>query len=150
MLQMSDSQLEWTHDFIQTMFPLPEASNHEHDVPLLTQCDVTVLRASPVAQHNMLAALKRMSNFYGVPPFADPHYIGIPPFWAQESRNHNHKRITRIIKSLRFFGLSHQASEFYSGVCAVVDAVAGLSEDGGVTYETRAFWKDALEGPLPF
>ena len=146
MLAMSDLQLDWTHDFIQTLFPLTERSEHEPNAPILTPTDVSLLRASPEARRRMLTALVRMSNFFGAPPFADPEHVGMPPFWALQSSNHNHKRITRMIKSLRLFGMEQEAREFYAGICAVADAVGPMSEDGGVTPLTRTFWKDALEG----
>lgn len=147
-LAMSDLQLDWTHDFIQTLFPLAERSEHEPNAPILTPADASLLRASPEARRRMLAALVRMSNFFGAPPFADPKHHGMPPYWALQSSNHNHKRITRMIKSLRLFGMEEEARDFYTGICAVADAVGPLSEDGGVTALTRTFWKDALEGPI--
>jgi hypothetical protein len=65
---MTDPQKEWAHDFIvPTVFSLAVVSLLKFidpTAPLHTRDDAVILRASPVAKCNMLAASKRMSNFF--------------------------------------------------------------------------------------
>lgn len=56
--------------------------------------------------------------------------------------NHNHLRITRIIRSLRVLGLEDEARLFF-------EAVEGVYEDTGkIGQRSLMFWRRAMERPL--
>lgn len=56
--------------------------------------------------------------------------------------NHNHLRITRIIRSLRVLGLEDEARVFF-------EAVEGVYEDTGkIGQRSLMFWRRAMERPL--
>jgi hypothetical protein len=92
--------LESHHDFIQWLFPLPEASRAVPGSPVLTAAEILAIKASPKAQANLAAAQRRMEWFY---EWTD--------HWLQRG-DHNQLRITRIIKSVRLLVGDAQADQF--------------------------------------
>ena len=119
MLAFDDDRLERTHDYIQWLFPLPERSGAQPDAPVLTPEDVDLLRASVAAQAVLAAATDRMAAFY-----RDTRH------WLAAS-DHNHLRITRIIRSLRLLRGDPYADAFRRFVLARAEAaeapINGLS-----------------------
>jgi hypothetical protein len=133
-LSWSDKQLEMTHDYIQKLFPLPELSGATAvSAPILDEQTVLLFRQSRQLQTNVLRALKCMLSFYGfdavdkgwgdhentlltITPKNNPQ----PGFahWVKKT-NHNHRRITRIIRCLRLLGLGGAATDFFNAVIAV-------------------------------
>lgn len=88
-LALDDVALEHRHDFIQWLFPLPEPSRSVPGSPVLTAEDRAAISGSATAVTNLLAAAERMSIFYES-----------TDSWLA-SHDHNHLRISRIIRSLR-------------------------------------------------
>ena len=84
-----DKAIEQTHDFIQWMFPLKERSESVPGVPTLSEEDIEAIRANEVARAN----LERSAQWYLGFLQRNDHWI--KPF------NHNHLRVTRVIKSVR-------------------------------------------------
>src|SRR4051812_18614981 len=89
-----DHRLEQVHDFIQWLFPLREPSGANPDAPALDDADIREFRSSPELQSNLRASYLRMLSFYSAPA---KHWL--------TPGNHNHLRITRMIKSMRLLGL---------------------------------------------
>lgn len=86
---MDDHALERHHDFIQWLFPLPEPSRAVPGSPVLTSGDRMAIAGSATALAHLAAAADRMSRFYATTDaWLAPH-------------DHNHLRISRIIRSLR-------------------------------------------------
>lgn len=83
-----DKAIEQTHDFIQWMFPLEEKSESVPGVPTLSPEDIVAIRTNGVARAN----LERSAQWYLGFLQRNEHWI--------ISYNHNHLRITRVIKSL--------------------------------------------------
>ena len=125
-LCFSDAELEARHDFIQWLFPLPEASRAVPGSPVLRQADIEAVRASPAAQRNLAAAAARMLAFYR----ASDHWL--------RSHDHNHLRITRIIRSLRLLAGEAPADAFRSAILARVG-----QNGGGVNPATLDYWAAA-------
>ncbi|KAL8931219.1 MAG: hypothetical protein Q9216_007252, partial [Gyalolechia sp. 2 TL-2023] len=85
---------------------------------------------------------------------APPHYRvhPSPHFYTHASRNwvtrfnHNHLRITRILRCCRVLGLQDEAAAFYA---ALVDIAEGEKQQGGViSPRSLMFWRRAAERPL--
>ena len=83
-----DKAIEKTHDFIQWMFPLTEKSMSVPGVPTLSTADIEAIRTSEVARAN----LEKSAQWYLGFLQRNNHWI--------KSYDHNHLRITRVIKSL--------------------------------------------------
>src|SRR5947208_7865434 len=102
--QWPDERLESVHDFIQWMFPLRERSGANPGAPTLDQKTIDEFRARPELQDNLRASFCRMLRFYGLGLEEDvrrgANFEERAGNWLSPW-NHNHLRITRILKSLR-------------------------------------------------
>jgi DNA-binding transcriptional regulator/RsmH inhibitor MraZ len=65
-LAFDDFWLEHTHDFVQWLFPIPEASRANPMAPILTQEDCDVVKRDSDLRQQQTKALDRMLAFYGL------------------------------------------------------------------------------------
>ncbi len=124
-LQENDAFWESGHTFIQWVFPLPEPSKAQPHSPVATQEDFNVLGQDPKLKMRMVAALGRYIAF-----------LDRTDQWRQ-AMDHNHLRITRVIRCLCFSGLNDVAFEF----CEYVKAEVGKT----VGKQTVWYWEEALK-----
>ena len=122
-LQQTDHQAEATHDYIQWLFPLDEPSRSVNGAPVLTELDIDEIKESSLAQANLATSA---SWFLGFLERSD-HWI--------TKYNHNHLRITRVIKSLRLLASDKAADEFRGKVLAAAGDNLHL-----VDQKARGFW----------
>lgn len=125
-LGFDDASLELTHDFIQWLFPLPEPSGAVPDAPVLTAEDVEAIRNSILAQCALAAATDRMEAFYRAT------YSWLRP------HDHNHLRITRIIRSLRLLRGDGEADAFRDAILSFVETTRAP-----VSARSRGYWSTA-------
>ncbi|KAI1152498.1 opioid growth factor receptor conserved region-domain-containing protein [Nemania diffusa] len=154
-LDWGDDRLEMQHNYIQTVFPLPEESGFSFMAPVIDEETMLLFNRSPELRRNLLRALKRMLAFYGFDAkdkegsnfqlIITPKQDCEPGFsrWVVQ-RDHNHLRMTRIIRSLRVLGLGAAARDFYN---ALIDV---YKTRGTVGSTSIAFWVRALEKPLRY
>ncbi len=125
-LAFTPTELERHHNFIQWLFPLAEPSRAVPGSPVLTPVDIAAVRGSIPAQANLRRAAAMMADFYE----RSDHWL--------EPSDHNHLRITRIIRSLRLLAGPEPADAFRSRIERRVEtAGAAIGE------RTRAFWTQA-------
>ncbi len=124
--QFDDDEIEYTHDFIQWMFPLREASGANFNAPTLLVSDIKVIQSSMQCRQNLeksatwiLAFLERTEEIF-------------------QYTNHNHLRVTRIIKSLRLLHSDQRAEQFKQAVLAMIQA-----RGARINPITVAFWLEA-------
>jgi len=127
-LAFSDRELESIHDYVQWLFPLPTRSGAQPGAPVLTADEIEAVRADRQATDNLRRAAERMLRFYG------------STTWWLTAHDHNHLRITRIIRSLRLLAGPEEARSFHRAVLALQDA-AGAP----VNPESLRFWREAVE-----
>jgi len=125
-LAMNDVALEHTHDFIQWLFPLPEPSEAVPDTPVLTPDVIRAVRESELAPIALTAATDRMTNFY-----RSTHDWLMP-------NDHNHRRITRIIRSLRLLVGDDEADAFRDAILARVEETRAP-----ISARSRGYWTTA-------
>ncbi|KAF2657611.1 hypothetical protein K491DRAFT_594714 [Lophiostoma macrostomum CBS 122681] len=197
-LGWSDARLESCHDYIQTIFPLPEGSMFNYGAIIITREVLEAFRARADLRIRLRASFLRMLRFYGfelqeeseqtvnkeetTAPEASQkqatetgeHFTPatasatknpqtqakvkslIPaarivrgPNWAQNSRNwvvpidHNHLRITRILRSLRVLGLQDECEAFFEALHEVVN-----DPNSRLGKRSMGYWRRALELPL--
>jgi len=123
LLQQTDHQAETTHDYIQWLFPLDEPSRSVNGAPVLTELDIDEIRQSSLAQINLAKSARWFVGFLE----RNDHWIS--------KYNHNHLRITRVIKSLRLLASDVAADEFRDKVLALAGDNLNL-----VDQKARAFW----------
>ena len=126
LLQQTDHQAETTHDYIQWMFPLDEPSRSVNGAPVLTALDIDEIRQSSLAQINLAKSARWFVGFLE----RNDHWIS--------KYNHNHLRITRVIKSLRLLASDEAADEFR-------DKVLALAGDNlnSIDQKARGFWANS-------
>jgi hypothetical protein len=125
-LAFNDVALEQTHDFIQWLFPLTEPSAAMPDAPVLGPEEVQAIRDSGMAQCALAAATDRMDSFYRA-----THDWLMP-------NDHNHQRITRIIRSLRLLRDDEHADAFRAAILARVDETRAP-----ISARSRGYWMTA-------
>jgi Opioid growth factor receptor (OGFr) conserved region len=129
-LGFDDSLLERNHDYVQWLFPLPEASRFNLDAPVLTPEALAELRASATAKANLRRARDRMLAFYR----SNDHWL--------TAVDHNHLRITRIIRCLALILGKGEARAFHDEIRALV-AAAG----DPVNAQSIRYWREAMGQP---
>jgi hypothetical protein len=149
--QWPDDLLESNHDFIQWMFPLLEPSSVHPDAPILDQETIREFNAHPELQQNLRASFLRMLAFYGFELNTDGGLaVRRRSDFADQSTgwlwpgNHNHLRITRIIKSLRLLGLEAEAQAFFRCLSELYAEETGRGIPR-ITATTFQFWSAAAE-----
>jgi hypothetical protein len=125
-------ELEFTHDYIQWLFPLPEPSAYAPDVPVLDDETLAEFRKNEKLTQSIEYCAMTMMRFY----YVNNHWIN--------KDNHNYLRISRIIRCLALIGLEEFAKEFYSGAKKLVE-----HNEGEVSDKTLEYWEAAAEGRLP-
>ena len=126
LLQQTDHQAETTHDYIQWLFPLNEPSRSVNGVPVLTELEIDEIRQISLAQANLAKSARWFLGFLE----RNDHWI--------TNYNHNHLRITRVIKSLRLLASDKAADEFRDKVLALAGDNLNL-----VDQKARGFWRSA-------
>jgi hypothetical protein len=125
-LAFSDQAMHDGHDFIQWLFPLPEPSQAFHAAPVMSEDDLLVMRRSEVCLARLHAANARMMRF-----------LADNPVWLR-AHDHNHLRITRMIRSTRLIAGEESANRLKTFVLDHARAKAAE-----INPTTLAFWTSA-------
>jgi hypothetical protein len=128
-LTLSDEQLEDVHDYIQWLFPLPVRSAAQPAAPILTDAEIDVIKTDRRAIEALERAAQRMLQFY-----RQTH-------WWLRWQDHNHLRITRIIRSLRLLVGTAAAQRFHRAILALHNAASAP-----INARSLQFWADAAGG----
>ena len=151
--QWPDDLLESNHDFIQWMFPLLEPSSVHPEAPILDQETIRAFKAHPELQQNLRESFLRMLAFYGFELNVESGLtVRRRSDFASQSAgwlwpgNHNHLRITRILKSLRLLGLEPEARAFFKCLSELYAEETGRGIPR-ITATTFQFWSAAAEDP---
>ncbi|MBZ5487699.1 hypothetical protein HW452_09185 [Halomonas aquamarina] len=139
---LSPFWLEHTHDYIQWLFPIPEAGRFNAFAPLLTTEVQTAFESEATLRYHQQRSLDVMLDFLGLT--RDGNVITAQPtlsmqthIWLKAS-GHNHLRITRIIRSL---ALCHQPEL----ARAVQKAMCDLGpQHGVVSAMSLRYWREAF------
>jgi hypothetical protein len=145
-----DARLEMVHDYIQWIFPLPERSGANPWAPVLDAATIAAIRGSAEMQGRLRAAFLRMLAFYGFALEGDrvsegPRFPAASRNWLHAG-NHNHLRLTRMLRSLRVLGLKHQAEMLWEALRVLYER-EGAEGRRTITAETFAFWRQAATAP---
>ena len=149
-LGWDDARLEMVHDYIQWIFPLPERSGANPWAPVLDAEAMAAICGNTEMQRRLRAAFERMLAFYGFALDGDAVVQG--PRFAADSRNwlhagnHNHLRLTRILRSLRVLGLEREAAGLWEALRALCERESAAGRRT-ITAETVEFWRHAATAP---
>lgn len=129
-LKFTDEQLESEHDYIQWLFPLREPSAAVPESPFLENEEIIqLLKNDEEVQESMVTALVRMHSFYQ----ENDHWL--------KQNDHNHLRITRILKSVSLLNSKENAQEFYDFIIRRVESAQPVTE------ESLEFWRKSITEP---
>ncbi|KAK3615748.1 hypothetical protein LTR56_026396 [Elasticomyces elasticus] len=122
----SDDELEDNDEYIQWLFPIPECPRRQHvEAPPLDPETRDAFHTRQELRDRMYRAWKRMMAFYGWNVVTGIDNVSITPrqnfgIRAEETwlrwTDHNHLRISRIIRSMRILGLYRQAQAMLSSI----------------------------------
>ncbi|MGE3508343.1 MAG: opioid growth factor receptor-related protein [Vicinamibacterales bacterium] len=149
-LAWDDDALESVHDYIQWVFPGTEPSRANAQAPLLSSDDIGAFHEDAALRATLRRAFDRFLDFYGfrlittdgesrVEP--GPNWTARSQQWLQRN-NHNHLRLTRIVRCLHALGLQPEAKALQR---ALLD-VAERTHVGQVSRSTVRFWRAAIDG----
>lgn len=108
------------------MFPLTEPSSAVPGSPVLSEDEVAAIARSGMAQITLAAATDRLRLFY----LRHDHWL--------KAEDHNHLRITRIIRSLRRLRSDQAADGFRATIFAKVEA-----KGAPISARSRGYWETA-------
>jgi len=137
----NDDFWEYSHDYIQWLFPLPEPSNFNPDAPLLTEDDIKIFKANPTIRCNFLTSFIRFINFLGL-DYQSDQVITTEKFEPILFKfpNHNWFRITRVLNSCRLLGFENEAVALFNFLKKMHE------EYGWVSNNSFSYWKEAVNG----
>ena len=146
-LAWPDDRLEAVHDFIQWLFPLPERSGANPGAPTLDPATIQAFHATPAMRERLHQAFERMLLFYGLSWKASaggsaverlPHFRERAQNWLWPM-NHNHLRLTRILRSTFLLGLEAESKALFHALNAIYREFPDR-----ISSRTHAFWIDAV------
>ncbi len=138
-------EIEWTHDFIQWLFPLMDKSIFNSNSPTLTLEDVQAFKNDPDLQKSILFSLDFILPFFGFRRRKniielDESFDERSEEWHWED-SHHHLRLTRIIKSLDLFGHRLLAESLRSILLELADG----ADTDRVSPATITIWHSAIK-----
>lgn len=141
-----DDRLEVVHDYIQWLFPLPEPSPVNPAAPLLNAATIREFHARPELRERLRASFLRMLRFYGLElreglVTRAANFAERSPNWLWPG-NHNHLRITRILRCLHLAGLEPESTAFFDSLRSIYDEQRAQPYPA-ITAETFRFWSNA-------
>ena len=145
----SDDQLERVHDYIQWLFPLLEPSGFNLAAPVLNRESIHEFRTRPDLQEKLRVSFLRMMSFYGLETRSgeqitvnrSPNFAAKATVWLSPG-NHNHLRITRILKCLNVLGLELEAKAFFDCLSEIYDDEQNKPMPA-ISDETMRYWREA-------
>lgn len=134
-------RLEYTHDYIQRLFPLPDASGADKSLRPAAEEELARIRINDAAKRNISLAYGMMLRFWQLDggKYKDP---SLRRHWVKRSgKDHNLRRISRVLKCLKLLGMSE-----YDDFALRVRYLLGLSEKGQfpLCRETKHVWNSIL------
>lgn len=142
--QFDNFQLEYTHNYMQWMFPSDIPSQNMRHSPVLTPAEREVCMADETIQQNFLKSLNIILDFLGI--VQQGEYFALNENSADKYQvwltkyNHNHLRLSRLMRSLALLGQRKSAENLQTFVIRVA------RDSGKVSDETISKWAIILEG----
>lgn len=138
---LSHFWLEHTHDYIQWLFPIPEAGRFNSFAPLLGEAERAAFATDELLKANQRRSLDVMLAFFGL----SREELGIEALPTLNMREHiwlkrgghNHLRISRIIRSLHLCHQPELALAFQQTMIEI-----GTTR-GVVSEQSVGYWKAA-------
>jgi hypothetical protein len=149
-LSWPNGELEDCHNYIQYLFPLPERSPYNPFASVIDRATCIAFRTRADLRARLKQSFDRMLAFYGFQYNQSPTKVCVSrtPAFDDVSRrwvrrfDHNHLRITRILRSMRVLGLALEAEALWRALDEVCD------ENRAISKKSWTFWTRAAKRPL--
>ena len=142
----SDAELEKTHDYIQWLFPLMEKSRYNSNAPVLDIVQIMAINRDEICRENMRMSIEVFLEFLGMSlTDNDEIYFNADFLIKKENwltkKNHNFKRITRLMTFLKLF----EFNDIANALMWALDKIYKENEKiiGEKSYK---YWKNAYDG----
>lgn len=147
-LRFDDERLEDVHDFIQWLFPLLERSGANPSAPVLDEAAVEEFRARPELRAALRGSLDRMLAFYGF-AWSGDRVVRNSTFGERSANwlnaeNHNHLRLSRILRSLCVLGEPRAARALFIALSEIYGDEDNTRRTQ-ISDRTFRFWSDAIK-----
>ena len=119
-----DEYWERTHNFIQWLFPLDEESRSVRGSPVLVEENMLAIRESESARNNLQRSVTRYKDF-----------LASTTNW-RSGYDHNHLRISRVIKCLRLLVSDEEVNTFKYWVAGQLGDQIDL-----INSESKRYWR---------
>jgi len=123
-LREDDTYWERTHNFIQWLFPLDEESRSVRGSPVLAPEQILAIRESASARNNLQRSVLRYKEF-----------LAGTTNW-RSGYDHNHLRISRVIKCLRLLLNDQEANAFKYWVAGQLG-----DQIDSINSESKRYWR---------
>jgi hypothetical protein len=138
-LDMNIDEWECCHNFIQWIFPLPEPSQFNIKAPLLTKEDIQIFKTDSIIQQNICRAYLSFLSFLGLCYNKVDNLVifdtdRILRFLGP--LNHNHLRITRVLRFITLIGRDKDAIKLYTFLNNIQIPLASLNYWNIAIYES--------------
>ena len=120
----NDEYWEYTHNFIQWLFPLDEESRSVRGSPVLEEEHMRAIRESESARNNLQRSVTRYKDF-----------LAGTTNW-RSGYDHNHLRISRVIKCLRLLVDDQAADSFKYWVAGQLG-----NQIDSINAESKRYWR---------
>lgn len=143
-LTWDDQLMEVCHDYIQWLFPTDEPSRFNQDAPILGKDAQETFKEDETIQRNMRRALRHFLAFLGLHFEDAPVQVEKAENFGKRvlmcwrgPRNHNWKRIARVLKCLHLAGLTSEHRAFAVCLEEIIRENPDMIEE-----ETVAIWRE--------
>lgn len=123
-IALDDFNLERAHDWVQWAFPLPEPSKAQPKSPVMTEADIEAFKNDLELRARVGQALARFTLF-----------LSRTHDW-RDRYDHNHLRITRVLRFLTLIGMQGEAQTLYQML---------TKEHPGLPGKTEWYWQEAMK-----
>lgn len=140
MWKYNDEMLEMKHNYIQWMFPTTRRSMFNWGAPVLAKEDIASLKSNDLMIKNLRKSLSVILRFYGFEVKGN-YIFKMDDFelkskrWIS-SKNHNYRRLSRILECLTIFELYKLKTELQNVLLEVASANPGIDRT------TVSIWQD--------
>ncbi len=129
LMQKDNSWFERAHDYIQWMLPTRRRSKYEPGAPVLSDRDIQVFQVRRDLREAYSFGVDRVKRFLELDQMR--------PAWVRR-KDHNHKRITRLIESLMDLGFEERARRVLEQVMRVEKANPEVIDPEAVEHWRKA------------
>ena len=123
-IEQDDHFWEHEYDFIQWLFPLDEKSMAVPNSPVIREPEITFIKESVVAQTSLDTSIARYKEF-----------LTLNQGW-HTAHDHNHLRITRVLKCLKLLRDVESAQQFKYWVASELGDSIDI-----INAKTQQYWR---------